>query len=98
MIGHSSVQGFLVLGDWRIDDTPQTAASFSLLLRPLFECLGVRVVRLLGCSTANTTAGRNAILRIARTTGCRVLGTKRYITRHDYEARGFVSEDALLAP
>jgi hypothetical protein len=97
-IGHSRSHGFLVLGSWVIDDSPQTAASFGQLLRPSLEQLGVRTIRLLGCSTATTERGRNAMRRIAQATGCDVLGTKRYISQHDYGASGFVSDDTLIGP
>jgi hypothetical protein len=97
-IGHSRSHGFLVLGSWVIDDSPQTAASFGQLLRPSLEQLGVRTIRLLGCSTATTERGRNAMRRIAQATGCEVLGTKRYISQHDYRPSGFVSDDILVGP
>ena len=95
LIGHSS-SGFLVLGSWTINDSPQTAASFSQLVRPLLEARGVRTIRLLGCSTAATERGRCALRRIARATRCDVLGTRRYITRRDYVATGFAREDSLV--
>jgi hypothetical protein len=36
--------------------------------------------------------------RIAQATGCDVLGTKRYISQHDYRPSGFVSDDTLIGP
>jgi hypothetical protein len=95
-VGHSRSPGFLVLGTWVIDDSPQTAATFAELLRPWLQQLGVRTIRLLGCSTATTERGRNALRRIAVVTGCCVLGTKRYISHHDYGAAGFASADTLI--
>src|SRR5690242_11193200 len=50
LIGHSRGPGFLVMGTWLVDDSPQTAASFSELLGPSLDQLGVRTIRLLGCS------------------------------------------------
>lgn len=95
MIGHSS-RGLLVIGTWEIDDSPQAAATFSQLLLPSLEQLGVRTIRLLGCSTATTERGRNAMRRIARATECAVLGTRRYISKHDYGPDGFTSDHALI--
>jgi hypothetical protein len=94
-IGHSRPHGFLVIGEWLIDDSPQTAASFGELLRPLLRQLGVRMIRLLGCSTASTARARIAMRRIAQVTRCHVWGTKRFIGRNDYGPMGFISDDAL---
>jgi hypothetical protein len=95
-IGHSRCDGSLILGTWLLDDSPQTAASFRELLCPVLCQLGVRTIRILGCSTAVSERGRNAIRRIANVTRCAVFGTKRYVTQHDYAACGFISDDALI--
>ncbi len=95
-IGHSRAPGMLVLGRWVIDDSAQTVASFRELLRPLLLQLGVRVIRLLGCSTASTEPARRTLRSIARVTKCRVFGTKRYVSIHDYAPEGFISNDALI--
>jgi len=95
-IGHSRRHGFLVLGTWVLDDSPQTAATFSLLLRPSLKRLGVHTIRLLGCSTATTERGCNAMRKIARVTGCEVLGTKRYVSEQDYGDVGLISEHAIV--
>lgn len=95
VIGHSRLHGFLALGMWLIDDSAQTAASFNHWLRPSLEKLGVRTIRLLGCSTAVSTRGRYMLARIMQATGCVVLGTRRYISRTDYGTEGFISDDAL---
>lgn len=97
VIGHSCSRGFLVIGTWVVDDSPQTAASFSELLRPSLKQVGVSTIRLLGCSTARTERGRNAMRRIAQVTGCDVLGTRRYISRRDYAPSGFASDDTLIS-
>jgi hypothetical protein len=95
MIGHSRSPGFLVIGSWVVDDSPQTGASFSEFFRPCLEQLGVRAIRLLGCGTALTDRGNDAIRRIARATRCEVFGTKRYISKHDYGPQGFMRDDTL---
>jgi hypothetical protein len=96
LIGHSRSPGFVVIGSWVIDDSPQTAASFDLLLNPLLRPLGVRTIRLLGCSTAATQQSRRAIRRVAQATGCNVFGTRRYLSRNDYGATGFISTSTLV--
>lgn len=96
VIGHSKTPGFVVIGSWVIDDTPQTVGSFRLLLNPLLGQLGVQTIRLLGCSTAVTPRSRTALRRIAQATGCNVLGTTRYVGRHDYGPTGFISTSALV--
>jgi hypothetical protein len=96
LIGHSRGDGCLVIGTWAIDDTAQTGASFNLLLRPWLERLGVRTIRLLGCSTGTTMQGRNVMRRIARAARCEVFGTKRHVTTRDYCATGFAN-DACIA-
>jgi hypothetical protein len=96
LIGHSRSPGFLTLGTWIIDDSPQTAATFGQVLRPHLQQLGIWAVRLLGCATAATGRGCSAIRRVAQVTGCRVFGTKRYISSLDYRAEGFVSDHALV--
>jgi hypothetical protein len=96
-IGHSQAHGFLVLGAWVIDDSPQTGASFSELLRPVLAQLGVRAIRVLGCSTAITERGKKALRRVAHAARCQVLGSKRYLSKHDYGPTGFVSDHALIS-
>lgn len=97
LIGHSRDEGFLVLGGWIVDDSPQTAATFSELLRPFLLAIGVSTIRVLGCSTATTLRAREALRRIAFATRCNVLGTRRFITNEDYAPSGFASDEALLA-
>lgn len=96
LIGHSCGPGFVVIGSWVIDDSPQTAASFSELLRPWLVQLGIRTVRLLGCSTAMTDRARSAMRRIGQRTRCLVLGTRRYISKRDYGPVGFIADETLL--
>jgi hypothetical protein len=95
LIGHSS-QGVLVLGTTPLDDSPIVAIAMTEQLRPLLFDLGVRSLRLLGCSTATTERGRAALRRISLAARCDVLGTRRSIGRHDYGPAGFISEGALV--
>jgi hypothetical protein len=94
-IGHSRSPGFLVLGSWVLDDSPQTAAGFSVLLRPLLRQLGVHTVRLLGCSTAGSPRCRSVIRAIAHAGRCVAAGTTRLVGRNHYALGGFVADWAL---
>jgi hypothetical protein len=96
LVGHSRHQGFLVLGTWLIDDSPQVAATFSQDLRGALDVIGVREVRLLGCSTATTERSFAALRRIGQALRRAVLGTRRYISKNDYGPSGFISDDTLI--
>jgi len=96
LIGHSRDHGFLVLGDWTLDDSPQTAATFGELVRGSLDALGVRELRLLGCSTAATERARGALRKIALAARREVFGTRRYVSKRDYDERGFLSDDVLV--
>jgi hypothetical protein len=96
LIGHSRAHGFLVLGDWVLDESPQTASTFRELIRPPLDAIGVREVRLLGCSTGASEPARAALRRIGLAVQRDVLGTRRYLSKRDYDDRGFVSDDVLV--
>ncbi len=96
-VGHSRFPGFLALGSWVIDDSPQTAASFGYVLRPLFDRLGIEQIRLLGCSTAASEPARGAMQRIARATGREVFGSRTNLSSRDYGPDGFISDHALVS-
>jgi hypothetical protein len=96
LIGHSC-DGVLVLGATQLDDSPVVAIAFTDALRPVLFALGVRELRLLGCSTATTERGRAALRRISLAARCDVFGTRRYIGRHDYGPAGFLSDGALVS-
>jgi LmbE family N-acetylglucosaminyl deacetylase len=96
LVGHSRGHGFLVLGRWTIDDSPQVAATFGQELRAALDVLGVREIRLLGCSTATTERSFAALRRISHSVRRMVLGTRRYISKNDYGPSGFISDDTLV--
>jgi hypothetical protein len=96
LVGHSRGHGFLVVGSWVLDDSPQVAATFSQDLRSALDVLGVREIRLLGCSTATTERSFSALRRISQAARRIVLGTRRYISKNDYSPSGFISDDTLV--
>jgi len=98
LVGHSRGCGFLVIGSWVLDDSPQVAATFSEDLRSALDVLGVREIRLLGCSTATTERSFAALRRISQAARRIVLGTRRYISKNDYSPSGFISDDTLVDP
>jgi hypothetical protein len=96
LVGHSRSHGFLVMGSWVLDDSPQVAASFVQDLRAALDVIGVREIRLLGCSTATSERSFGALRRISQAARRSVLGTRRYISKNDYGRCGFISDDTLV--
>jgi len=96
LVGHSRSHGFLVMGTWVLDDSPQVAASFAQDLRAALDVIGVREIRLLGCSTATSERSFGALRRISQAARRSVLGTRRYISKNDYDRSGFISDDTLV--
>ena len=96
LIGHSRAHGFVALGTWLLDDSPPTAATFSQDLRPALDAIGIREIRLLGCSSGTSTRGLAALRRISLAARREVFGTRRYISKNDYARGGFISEDTLV--
>lgn len=96
LIGHSRRHGFLRLGIWQLDDSPQVAATMREEIRPSLAVLGVSAIRLLGCSTAAKDRGLAAMRRLEHAAGRPVLGTRRFISKRDYGPEGFISDDALV--
>jgi hypothetical protein len=96
LVGHSRRHGFLVIGGWVLDDSPQVAATFSQELRGALDILRVREIRLLGCTTATTERSFAALRRISQAARRTVLGTRRYISKNDYSPIGFISDDTLV--
>jgi hypothetical protein len=96
LIGHSRGHGFVTLGLWQLDDTPQIAASWRQDLRPALDAIGARTIRLLGCSTAVRERGIAAMRRLELATSRQVLGTRRFVSKPDYGPEGFISEEILV--
>ncbi|MEP6861173.1 MAG: hypothetical protein ABJE66_11155 [Deltaproteobacteria bacterium] len=96
LIGHSRGHGFLVLGNWILDDSPQTASTFREFIRPSLDAIGIRELRMLGCSTGSSDRARTALRRIGTAVQRDVLGTRRYLSKRDYDDRGFISEEVLV--
>jgi hypothetical protein len=83
-----------MIGDWVIDAGNPTVTSFfrELADQDVFARLGITALRLLGCRTADTHAGRATILALANLTGIEVFGTRKLIYSIHYNAHGFADE------
>lgn len=92
LIGHTrSCASLLALGDWVIDvANPATTAFFhGLVDREVLSRLGVRALRLLGCTTAGTVQARATIVQLSDLLELEVLGTNQLLSAGHYDAGGF---------
>jgi hypothetical protein len=96
LIGHATADGLLELGSWVIDGSrPVTRAFFrGLADSGVLARLGIVAIRLLGCETAYTDAGRRTLRVIADAAGIPVFGTTAMIYSAHYERTGFRAECA----
>lgn len=95
LIGHSTPgKSLLSIGDWVIDGGSSTVTAFfrELADNDVFARLGITAVRLLGCRTADTGAGRRTIVTLADLLGIEVFGTRALIYSAHYDAGGFADE------
>ncbi len=94
LIGHSTPgKSLLELGDWVIDGTSATVTAFfrELADQDVLRRLGITAVRLLGCCTAETAAGRATIQKLAQLLEVDVYGTRKLIYSAHYDAHGFAA-------
>jgi hypothetical protein len=99
LIGHSIPgSNLLQLGDWVIDAASPTVTAFFRELADfnVLPRIGVHTVRLLGCSTACTEAGRNTLLALSQILGMQVCGTSNMTFANHYDAHGFNPEWRFL--
>jgi len=95
LIGHSTPDlSVLAIGAWAIDAASATVRAFFRELADLevLPRLGIRAVRLLGCETAGTAAGRATICKLSEILGAPVLGTRQMLSAAHYDARGLKDE------
>lgn len=95
LIGHSTADGALLqLGSWVIDTTSSTVTAFwreiaDLEILPRLE---IHRIRLLGCETAVTAAGRATIRKLSEILGVEVCGTRHMLSSDHYKHSGFNPE------
>ena len=93
LIAHAR-RGVLQLGSWTVDGQGASGELHRTCAGILAE-LELRAIRLLGCNTALTTKGQDAMRRLHALFGVPVFGTKVPISARDFDATGFLA-DAVL--
>lgn len=94
LIAHSR-RGVLHVGDWSVDGNGKSRLLQQVCAEQL-KALNLREIRLLGCNTAVTRGGQDAILALAEVFGVPVKGTRVPISADDFGADGFLA-NALLS-
>lgn len=92
LIGHTTAgKSLLVLGDWIIDATNKSVLSFfrGLADQDVPRRLGIKAVRLLGCTSADTAHGRWTVCALADALGVEVYGTTGLLLASHYDHTGF---------
>lgn len=92
LIGHASSDGILQLGDWAVQDGQAVATALDKV--PGLKLCGIR---LLGCNTAATETGRDAIRTMAAQFRTCVWGTNGPIGAGHFDADGFADSTILLS-
>lgn len=94
LIGHSTSDCLLQLGDWVIDGTRPSVASYfrGLADNDVLSRLGIYAVRFLGCSTATTKRGRATMVALSDILGIEVYGMKNMLVASHFGPSGFVDE------
>jgi hypothetical protein len=94
LVGHSTMGHHLLrLGDTAIDMLDRTVAGFfaDLAATGALSRLGITAVRLLGCETAVTEAGRRTLRLLTATLRVPVYGTSKPLMKSHSDAAGFSS-------
>jgi hypothetical protein len=91
LIAHAA-NGELQLASWSITATEPFAAQLAAAIQPGM----LAAVRLLGCYTADTQPGMDALRHLKATLGVPVLGTSNMIFASDFDAAGFHTDAVLI--
>lgn len=91
LIGHSTPDGLLRLGDWVIDGESSKVTAFFRNIADIevLPRIGVTALRLLGCSTAVGARARNTMQIVAGLLGLEVFGTTSPIYNLHYDEHGY---------
>ncbi len=91
LIGHSTPDGLLRLGDWILDGESSTVSAFfrGIADNEVLPRIGVTALRLLGCSTAVSVRARTTMKILAELLGLEVFGTTSPIYSLHYDESGF---------
>ena len=95
LIGHTTPDGLLQLGDWVLDGESPTVTAFfrGIAELEILPRLGVTALRLLGSCTAVTSRGRATLQILSELLELEVVGTIGVLHAEHYDAGGF-REDA----
>jgi hypothetical protein len=93
LIAHAR-RGILQLGDWSVDGTGKSALLQHVCAAQLAQ-LNLCEIRLLGCNTAITTGGQEAMCGLSQIFGVPVKGTRMPISAADFGPYGFLVESVL---
>jgi len=98
LIGHSTADCLLQLGDWVIDGTRPLAMAYfrGLADNEVLPRLGIYAIRLLGCSTATTPRARATIIELSDILGIEVFGMRDMLVAAHFDAHGFVRDRAYM--
>jgi hypothetical protein len=98
LIGHSTSDGLLRLGDWVLDGESSTVTAFFRGIADIevLPRIGVTAVRLLGCSTAVSTRARSTMKILAELLGLEIYGTTSPIYSLHYDETGFAHQWRFL--
>jgi len=94
LIGHSTADCLLQLGDWVIEGTRPSVVSYfrGLADNEVLSRLGIYAIRLLGCSTATTPRARATIIALSDILGIEVFGMRDMLVATHFDAHGFVRD------
>ncbi|MBX3155734.1 MAG: hypothetical protein KF773_07030 [Deltaproteobacteria bacterium] len=98
LVGHSIGPEYLLeLSDGSVLDEKAVVTRLSgFFTSPEFKSLGIAHIRLLGCSTAASDAGKRVLKALHDLTGCNVSGTREPVTNADFTVDGFISTHLLV--
>ncbi len=94
LIGHSTPDGLLRLGDWVLDGHRRTVTAFfrELADHDVLGRLGIQSLRLLGCETATTASARSTLCALSEILGIEVFGSRAMLMGAHYTPLGFSSD------
>ena len=98
LIGHTTADKLLRLGDWTIDASNPTVCAFfrELADHDVMARLGVHAVRLLSSLTAQSSVARHTLCTLSDLLGVEVFGTRDLMSAKHFGRNGFSDEHAEL--
>lgn len=99
LVGHTTADKLLALGDWVIDGGDRTVVAYfrELAEHDVLQRLGVRSLRLIGSLTGATSRGIGTLRALAELLGIDVYGTTELIHAGHFDAGRFAADRALVS-